>query len=228
MATYTKVYRQIHRVADTSLEQYELYVGVDAMPDFNDSLQPVAVSASLPISHTPDPAPSGDTVKLYAVTRKRNRYNLLSFNQYPSIIEINDLSEEELGPLTAPEILRVLNGVTGEIIVSARYPAGIDRNEADTWDLYVEDGIDPDPAVNTPVATEDFGMVRNDYFWKISEDGLTPGSTYHVMVVVRRSIDSEDGEEGESAVVQHTCAEAYNIDAEEASLFGGNDYEIGQ
>ena len=226
MATYTKVYRQIYRVADTGLEKYELYIGIDAMPDFNISTQPVETSASLPITYTPDPAPSGDSVQLYAVTRKRNRYNLLSFNQHPTIIEINDLGEEELGLLSIPEILRVLDGAAGEIIVLARYPSGIDRNEADTWELYVENGVDPDPDVDIPVSTAEFGIARNDYMWRIIEDGLTPGATYHVMVVVRRSEDSGDGEEGESLVTEHTCAETYDIDAEDVSLFGGQDYEI--
>ncbi len=229
MATYTKTYRQNHRTADTSLEQFELYVGVDQMPDFDISTQPVAVGASLPLSYTPDPAPSGGSVQLYCVTRKRNRYNLLSFNQYPSIIAINDIGDEELGPISAPGIIKIVNGVSGEIIVFARYVSGIDREEGDTWELYVEDGVDPDPSVDTPVATEEFGGVpRNDWHWNISEDGLTPGNTYHVMVVVRRSIDSNDGEEGESPVVEHVAAITYDIDADQASLFGGADYEIGQ
>lgn len=228
MAEHTKTYQQSYRVADTTLEQYELYVGEGSIPDFDASDQPVATGASFPISWTPPTPGSGATIKLYAVTRKRNRYNLLSHNQYPTIIEINDLGEEELGPITDPEILNVIDGVSGEIKVFARYPLSVDRNEADTWELYVEEGVDPDPDLDTPVVTETFGGSLAEYNWTATLDGLTPGLVYHCMVVVRRSVDSGDGEYGESVVVEHTAALIYNIDAEDASLFGGQEYEIGQ
>lgn len=228
MAEYTKAYRQTFRVADDSLERYELYVGEDAMPDFDDSLQPVATSATLPFSYTPSTPSSDQTIQFYAVTRKRNKYNILSHNQYPTIVEINELGEEELGPLTAPEIVKIMDGDSGEIFVRARYPKHVDRNEADTWELYVEEGIDPDPDVDTPVETEDMESTMGvDYQWRVATDGLTPGLTYHVMVVVSRSDDSTDEETGESSVTEHTCAETYDIDAEDTSLFGGQEFEIG-
>jgi len=227
MATHTKTYQQSYRVADTTLEQFELYVGEDTEPDFDASDQPVASGASFPISWTPSTPGSGTTIKLYAVTRKRNRYDLLSHNQYPTIIEIDDLGEEELGPITDPEILDVIDVVSGEIKVFSRYPLGVDRNEADTWELYVEEGVDPDPDNDTPVVTEVFDGPLAEYNWTAIVDGLTPGLVYHCMVVVRRSVDSGDGEYGESAVIEHTVAEIYNIDAEDASLFGGQEFEIG-
>lgn len=223
--THTRALRQIYRVADNSLSRYELYVGEDVMPDFGGVGQPVATETSLPVSWTPTP-PGAGTLKLYAVTRKRNKYNLLSHNQHPTIVEIDDTGDEVLGPLTAPEILRVLDRESGELIVQARYPRGIDRNEADTWELYVEAGIDPDPDLDSPVATADFAQPGADWMWKIIEDSLTPGTTYHVMVVVKRDGDGS-GERGESAVTEHVAAETYDIDAGDASLFGGREYEIG-
>jgi len=227
VAYHTKTYRQSYRVADTTLEKYELYVGEDAMPDFDASDQPVATGASFPISWTPTPPGSGDTTLLYCVTRKRNRFNLLSHNMHPTIIEINSLGDEELGPITDPEILSVSDGDSGEIIVFARYPKDVDRNEADIWELYVKAGSAPDPDVDSVAETEDFGPCGNEHVWRIAHSGLTPGTTYYIIVVVRRSEDSGSGEYGESAASIHTCAETYDIDGEDASLFGGEDFEIG-
>lgn len=225
---YEQVYKQFYRVADDSLDRYELYQGEDQMPDFDASDQPVATSPTLPFSDTPPLPSSGSVIDLYNVVRKRNKYNLLSHNQHPTIIQINDLGEEELGPLSAPEILSVTDEETYEIAVFARYPYGVDRNEADTWELYIKEGVDPDPDVDSPVATESFGAPGADYRWYIQylSSSLTPGSTYHIMVVVKRS-ESGDTERGESTVVQHTMAETFDMDAETASLFGGQEFEIG-
>ena len=82
------------------------------------------------------------------------------------------------------------------------------------------------PGVDTPAETASFGAPGVDHFWHISTDGLTPGSTYHVMVVVKRDGDTT-GELGESDVTQHIAAETYDIDADDTLLFGGNEYEIG-
>ena len=84
MGTFSKKYVQTYRVADDSLEQYELYVGEDAMPEFDASDQPVATGATFPVSWTPPTPSSGDTILLYAVTRKRNKYGLLDHNQQPA------------------------------------------------------------------------------------------------------------------------------------------------
>ncbi|NIP35270.1 MAG: hypothetical protein GWN12_10020, partial [Thermoplasmata archaeon] len=188
-----KVYHQVYRVGDSSLERWELYVGEDQMPDFDGSGQPVATSTSLPFNYTPDPADSGQTKVLYCVVRKRNQFNLLSHNQYPTLIEIDDLGDEELGPITSPEIIEVTDGDAGEIFVHARYPRDVDRNEADTWDVYVEDGVDPDPDIHTPKATVSMGKPGVDYMLKQSVTGLTPGDTVHVMVVARRASESGSG-----------------------------------
>jgi len=224
-ATHEKNLRQTYRVADDSLEKYELYVGEDAMPEFDGIGQPVETSATLPFSWTPVP-PGAGTLQLWAVTRKRNKYDLLSHNQHPTIIEIDDNGDEVLGPLSDPEILRVLDGDSGEIIVFARYPIDVDRDPADTWELYVEAGIDPDPDIDVAVATASFGGPWSDHHWRIAEDGLTPGTVYHVLVVVKRDGDTT-GEYGESAVTEHTAAEAYDLDEENTSLFGGRKYEKG-
>jgi len=220
--THDKVYRQTYRVADASLDRYELYLGEDAIPDFDASDQPVATSLTLPFNYSPDPADSDDTKLLYIVVRKRSQYDLLSTNQHPTIIEIDDLGDEQLGPLTAPEILRVIDCLSGSVIVSARYPRDVDENEADTWDVYAELGIDPDPDTDTPLATVQMGTPGVDFMITQELESLTPGALYHVMVVVRREDESGSGEIGESAVTQHTLAVTYDVDAGEASAYSGS------
>jgi len=217
MATYYKTYRQDYRVADDSLAKYELYAGEDEMPDFDHSLQPVATSATLPFDWTPDLPDSGSTTQLYLVVRRRNKYDMLSHNRYPTIIEIDELGDEVLGPLTNPEIENIADGATGAIIVHARYPWGIDRDPADQWEIYVKQGVDPDPDVDNPTAVEAFGRFGIDYRLHKTISGLTPGATYHVLVAVIRSDDS-DGGRGESAVSQHTTAEAVDLDPDDAEI----------
>jgi hypothetical protein len=217
-----KVYRQSYRVADDSLDRYELYVGEDQMPDFDASDQPVATSSSLPISYAPDPADSGQTKVLYCVTRKRSKYNLLSHNQHPTLIEIDDLGEEQLGPITDPEILNVIDSTTGAVIINAQYPRDVDQNEADTWDIYAKLGADPDPDLDTPVETFAMGTPGVAFMMTKKITGLTAGSTYHFVVVARRQEESGDGEYGESAVVQHTLAVTYDVDGGETTAFSGN------
>ncbi len=224
--TWRKVYGQGYRVANDSLALYELYLGEDAMPDFAGVGQPVETSATLPLTHTPSLPGAGLTTVLHIITRRRNRYGLLSHNQHPSLIEIDEFGEEVLGPITDPEILRIFDGDEGEIIVTARYPRDTDRNPADTWELYVEAGVDPDPDVDTAKSTIAFGMAGGvDWNWRVSCDSLTPGTVYHVMVCAVRDGDADY--RGESAVVQHTVAEMYDIDAGGADLFGGQEYELG-
>jgi hypothetical protein len=227
IVTWSKAFRQHYRVADDSLNRYELYLEEDQLPDFDASTQPVATSTSLPFSYSPDLPESSDTKELWAVVRKRNEFDLLSLNLHPTIIEIDSVGEEELGGMSSPEILRVVDGENGQIIVFARYPYGVDRNEADTWELYATDGIDPDPDVDEILDTESFGAPAADYLWRGVGDGLTSGSTYHVMVVVRRSEESGNGEIGESAVTQFTLAETYDLDEGTTWLFGGQDHEVG-
>lgn len=219
MTIYGKTYDQIYRVADDSLEQYEMYLGEEAMPDFDDSTQPVATSATLPFDYTPTPPGSGDTTQLYIVIRKRNKFNLVSLNQWPIILEIDELGEEVLGPLTDPEILKIRNDATGQIKVTARYPSGVDQWSADTWELFAKAGSDPDPDIDSPNVVKAFNpLLGTDYVIHETITGLTPGIEYHIMATVIRSDDS-DGERGISSVSTFTPAETVNLDEEDAGIY---------
>jgi len=224
---WSKAFRQGYRVADDSLSRWELYLDEDQLPDFDASDQPVATSAILPFTHSPALPESADTKEFWAVVRKRNKFGLLSLNLYPTIIEIDSGGDEEDGPLSSPEIMRVVDGENGQIVVFGRYPYGVDRHEADTWELYAVEGMIPDPDVDPILDTGTFGAPAADYRWKAIAGGLTPGSSYYVKLVVRRSEESGGGEEAESGSTIHTLAEVYDIDDGNAWVFGGSDHEVG-
>lgn len=219
-----KVFRQRYRVADDSLERYELYVGRDEVPDFDDSTQPVATSSSLPISYSPSPADPGATVELNCVVRKRNKYNLLSFNQYPTIVEIDETGAEVDGPISTPEIIDVVDGASGQVFVFARYPRGIDRVEADTWRVYAEIGVYPNPLLYNFKTERSMDKPGVEYLSKIPVTGLTAGSTYHFVVEARR--EGMVGYGSLSAQFILTLAETVDLEPLEADISGGDEGEI--
>lgn len=225
--TWTRVYRQDYRVEDVSYNRFELYVGYDAMPDFSGAGQPVAtaVEASMPIVWAPTLPGPGLTTVLYTVVRKRNGYGLLAFEQHPRLVEIDENGVEVLGPITAPEIIKVLDGSTsGSLQVWGRYLYEGDRNPADTWELYAKDGIDPVVGVDAPVYTTPMGAAGGLlYVWRGAADGLTPGTTYHVKIAVKRS---SDGAYAESPVATITLIPLFTMDAGTTTLFSGSEYEV--
>lgn len=221
---HTRVYRQMYHVEDDSLARWELYVGVDAMPDFDDVGQPVATSQVSPVTWTPPLPGAGETSVLYVVPRRRNNLGLLDHQQHPRLIEINEFGNEELGPLTPPELAQVLDGhLAGTVQAWARYPYQGDRNPANYWELYAKEGADPVPGVDPVLATAPTGSARRP--WHGVAAGLTPGATYHVMVAIRRGAD---GLRAQSTVMEITLIPTYDIAAEDASMFAGEEYEINQ
>lgn len=222
---YTRGYRQGYRVANTTLATLELYAGYDAMPDFDDVAQPVATGN--PISWTPTYPGPGLTTVLHLVVRERNMYGLLSHNQQPLLIEIDENGDEVLGTITAPEFMKVLDGSSvGSIQVWARYPHEADRNPANTWEVYAKAGSDPVVGVDTPVLTEAIGGVGGGLVpWRGTATGLTTGLTYHFRIAIRRTADDAYMQ---SDVLQLTIAQVFEVDEGSLTLFAGDEYEINQ
>lgn len=222
---HLRVYRQGYRVAEDALARWELYLGYGAMPDFD--VAPAATGTTLPIVFTPTYPGAGLTTILHAVVRESNAFGLLTFNQYPALLEIDENGAEVLGPITEPELARVLDGAAvGGLQVWARYPHEGDRNPADQWELYAEVGADPVVGVDTPVLTAAMGITGAGRVpWHGVAEGLTPGAAYHVKVVGRRLADDAYAE---SSVLQITLAVVYDLDAGEAAVFAGAEYEIKQ
>lgn len=220
---HTRVYRQGYRVADASLATLELYAGYGAAPDLDDA--PAATGD--PVTWSPTLPGSGDTTVLHLVVCERNVYGLRSFNQKPKLIEINEFGNEELGPITAPELVRVLDGSAAGVLQAwLRYPYEGDRNPADYWELYVSLGTDPVPGVDGPAATATMGMAGGYNVTKrLAVTGLTGGATYHVMAAVWRSTD---GLRASSAAQQITLIPTYSVDASSVDMFAGEEYEVNQ
>jgi hypothetical protein len=221
-STHTQTFEQGYRVADASLDRYELYVGEDTPVDFDASGQPVATSVTLPFSWSPTPPGSGSSKDLHLVVRKRNAYGLVGFNVYETIKRIDSLGAEELGPVTAPLGVAVLDQETTYIRVIARYDSSEDENPADTWEVYLGWGSDPTPGVDSPIYSGSMVFIGSQAGLAIllGGSGYAPGSTAHVIVTAKRASDNE---RASAAVVQHVLAEVLDLSAGE--LFGGSAYE---
>lgn len=220
---HTRVYRQGYRVADASLATLELYAGYGAPPD----LDAAPEATGDPILWNPTLPGAGDTTVLHLVVCERNAYGLRSFNQQPKLIEINEFGEEELGPITGPELVRVLDGsAAGALQAWMRYPYEADRNPADYWELYVSLGTDPVPGVDAPAATAIMGIAGGlNVTKRLAVFGLTAGATYYVLAAVRRSTDDL---RASSAVQQITLIPTYAVDATSVDMFAGEEYEVNQ
>lgn len=215
---FATTYEDVFRVAETAKDVYELFVGVDQEPDFEASDQPVATSASLPMTFTPVLPSSGDAV-LYVVVRKRSKHDLSSFNVFSKRVQFEN-SVEVLGPLTDPTDLVVYDAATGYLRCVAGYSRADDESPADTWDLYVKIGSDPVPGVDSPVATQAMAFLGDIATLHATVGPYTPGTTAHVLAVARRTSDTR---RALSDVVEHVLADT--LDLEQGSLFGGEAYE---
>ena len=188
MYSIINAYTQRYRVANDSLERYELNIGTDQAPDLNAA--PDETSATLPFDHALAAPPSG-TRTYHCLVRKRNKYNMVSLNQYATQIEVDSAGDEDYGPLTAPLDISVFASDTeGSAIVTATY-AGIDRNKPTHWKIWTTEGSDPDPDIDSPDVSEAMTFVGGRSYIQAEITGATPGATLHVIVGVYRDDDTD-------------------------------------
>lgn len=214
---FTQVYEQGYRVADDGLNVYELFVGEDGPPDF--TAPPEATSPTLPFSWSPTPPGTG-TLDLHIVVRKRNKYDLQSFNVYETIKTIDTLGAEQPEPVSAPMDVRVYDGATGYIQVISKYLSSDDPQPADTWDVWVKIGSNPVIGVDAVSFTGAMSFFGVEAGLSRTFGPYSPGTVAHVLVSARR--DSDDVR-ASAAIVLHTLAEA--LELMDGSLFGGEVYE---
>jgi hypothetical protein len=190
--TYTDTLKGGYRVADSSLDRYELFIGEDEAPDFLSA--PAAVGA-LPLSAAIAP---GHTIH-YAV-RKRNEFDLSSFNVLTESKTIDGDGEETTPLLTDPQVVSMVCGPGGTVEVRLRYSDLVDMVPADTWRLYVtDDGTDPDPEIGTPEDTpmRQFGLARPQLETAIRLGPYVYGATVKVIARVY-STELEEESQGET------------------------------
>lgn len=222
---YDQVYEQSYRVADDSYDVYELYVGEGSAPDFDDSAQPVSSAATLAgLSYSPTPPGTGDTLDLYIVVRKRNKYNLHSFNVLSYVLTIDSGGAEVTPDPSAPIDVVVYEGSDNtEVLVVAKYVNTDDgANAADKWEVYISNGVDPVPGTDAPVYEADMEFFGEEAGLTTTielDSSIVAGDTIHVIVTALRSSDDA---RGNSAAVQYTISSALEI--VESELFGGDVY----
>lgn len=190
--TYTLTLRGRARMADTSLDRYELYRGVDADADLAGT--PWETFSSLP--HTTAALAVGHTYNF--VLRKRNVHNLVSQNVQASSIVI-DAGGDEVNYPSAPSSQSLEQAAAGAGRVQAAYDYLQDAEgiRGDTWAVWLtSSGVAPDPDVDPatyeePIIFSD-GMAKLDYM----SGTFAHGTTLKAIVRVRRSgtpdVDSQN------------------------------------
>jgi hypothetical protein len=192
--TYDDVISSYYRVADTSLDSYELYEGIDTSPTL--TATPDTTSTGLPFTYTV--TPTTGTSEFNYVVRKRNNYNLLSLNVFERTVRVGS-SGEDAGVLPSPpEEVALIDVGGGNIRVTARYVPDADTVDADTWNIYGEgDGSTPVPGTDTPIISPTMGPAD---FPGLSpalslEQDIGPyaeGTVLNVIVTTERSTDNSE------------------------------------
>lgn len=194
---YSQEYAGHYRV-EGAAGQYELYVGVDADPDF--TAAPAQISASLPFSYAVTP-PGAGTKQYRMCLRYRNEYGLLSQNQYTRKFTLDAAGDLVLPDPSAPEEVRLIEGSELDaVIIAEYYPDADGSNRADRWDIYVRsDGTDPVPGSDSPTVVN---MTEVGHTERLAH-ALGPysfGADVRVILRCRRNSDSAD--DGNTTVYQ--------------------------
>lgn len=149
--TYDDSFSGLYRIEDSSKNLYELYVGEDADPTYSSA---ATTSATLPFTHALTPPVSG-TKEFRLVCRKRNSYNLSSYNQWVQArFKIDSTGALVTQPPTAPDNIQLVNTAGGKLLLTATYMPGGDDPQANSWAIRMRgDGVDPDGS-ETPTYEE--------------------------------------------------------------------------
>lgn len=131
-----------YRLANQSFDRYEAYIGIDSEPDFS---TPLSVFTNLPVQIT------GFLIegqhKYNFVVRKRNQYNLSSYNREAWSLELDSNGNPVLGKPSAPTFELSQSG--GLVRVSARYPwASEPDKQATHWAIFTHQGTDVEETFN--------------------------------------------------------------------------------
>lgn len=183
LSSWTGAVRGRHRVANTALARYEAYLGVDAFPDVTSA--PAATSATLPIvlALTAD-------ARNQVIVRRRNQYNLVSENLDAQSFDLDAGGELEVGAPSAPIHVGAEAAGGGQIRVEALYSPLVDAasERADTWAIWLAEGVDPDPSDPETALVAMTGGARD--FQRLDHtpaDSFVDGADVRVLVRARRA-----------------------------------------
>lgn len=170
-----------HRVANSGLAGYTLYVGLGAIPNL--IAGPTAYSATLPFSYTL-PLPGSGTRTYYLLVRSRNQYGLESQNQHYTTLTLDSSGNQIVATATPPANLQLFALAGGTIRVLADYPGfNTDASPATTWHVWIS--ASPINTANPPQVIVDV----LDSALATDQQTYTPG-TWYIGVALFRSSDS--------------------------------------
>lgn len=174
-----------HRVANTAIELYELYHGINGAPDF--TAAPAETFSSLP--HTTTLTFSFGNAHHLRVGL-RNRFNLLVLEDKDDIITLDGSGNLVPVAPSNPHHTSIAPAASpaGAVRIKSFYDYESDGSAlaAVSWLIYLtSNGVDPDPALDTPtvvtIAKVD-GQAKLDW----TSGGFADGLTIKALVRVRR------------------------------------------
>lgn len=188
--------RCVRRVGVTGREQYELYVGVDAAPDFTAAPEHTFTGTTETYAYT---LSASHTYQVEVL--KRNKFDVRGIPHQVTEFEVDADGNILQAPPSAPLEYALNARPDGTMMLSAIYALGSDdvSIRANKWLIYVtDDGTDPDPDTDTP-EIEDISANGNlDY-----ELGpYTDGQTIKAIVRTRYYLLYEDEDENEIEVIR--------------------------
>ena len=188
-STYSQKYYGLYRVAQASLEKYELFQGVDAFPSFTSA---VTSSTSLPFLYGLS-LPGTGTRAHRLVCRYTDTYGVKSYNTAPHNFTVNSSGTQVGTDVSTPYDVALTETASGYVTLTARYTAGVDSSDADTFRYYVTtSGVDPTTG-GTPVdVTMSVGNGLGS--WRTLSATLGPydyGTDLRVLVTAYRTSDSK-------------------------------------
>jgi len=143
----------------------------------------------------------------------------VGFNVYETVITIDTLGDEVAGDLLTSPTFDAYNAGVQYVRVLAEYATTEDRFPADTWEVYIEEGIDPVPGVDTPAYSGAMSILGGLAGLTKRLGTYTAGATAHIIVTALRSSDNA---RSSSVVTQLVLSESIDVDA---TLFGGTQVE---
>jgi hypothetical protein len=186
--TFTETAWGYWRVADTTLDRYELHIGTNAEPDI--TAAPNETFTALPYNTTAG-FTAGNTY--YLVTNRRNRYDLVSQSVQTSIVKVAAGPVAVAPTPSTPEIISLAAAAAGTMLVKGvhYYAADTAAQQANQWLVYEKAGSAPVPGVDSPTVVT---MNKTDgaAYLEHTTGAYGNGTVVYVLLRVRRSADTID------------------------------------
>ncbi|MDD5327410.1 MAG: hypothetical protein PHY02_06300 [Phycisphaerae bacterium] len=186
-----------YRIADDTLERYELFRGVDEEPDLDG--EPYETFTTLP--HITDAEPDAKT---FFVLRRRNEFNLSCLNIQSWSVKLDADSNVVLPDPAGPQNVNIAPAAGATGYVTAQYLYGdSDEDAATHWLVYfTDDGADPDPDVDEPVVVT---MSKRNGMANLKWTSSAADNEDTLKVIVRTRVVSGEESADSTNTDIHSC-----------------------